>query len=120
MPTVEELHARWQAVEEPRERDKLVARALGEKNGKGKTPHYVSDLLEAQRAMDKAWRAMEEAAPARIVCQVARGTGRKERHCHVEWWPDDGSHVATPTFASEAESRAFAAFVFASLQASEG
>lgn len=135
MPTIEELHAQWRELGSDREKDRAVARALGGKilatkkggkggkNGKGERvrfgkkveplPHYVSNLADAQRAMDQAWMLMEESAPVRLVCHVAPRGGKGGRECRVEWWPDDGSHVVTPTFERESESRAFAVFAFA-------
>lgn len=110
----QEWHEKWVAAD-GRQRDRMVADVLGVSVADDALPHYTTSLQDAQQAMDRAWVLMEEAAPVRISCHVALAGAEGRKQCHVEWWPADGDHLTTPTFTTEAESRAFAAFVFASL-----
>nr|CRH04998.1 conserved protein of unknown function [Candidatus Magnetococcus massalia] len=115
---VRRLFAMWQEQGSVRNKEHLLAGMLGDPKRGGDTPHYCSDIKLAQDAMDRAWNLLEEYAPVRVACHVeGDGASKEGRSCHVEWWPEDGDHIATPTFDSEAESRAFAAFAFLKLEA---
>lgn len=118
----------WQSAG-PRERELLVARALGARvvreepcvvqwpqGGEEALPPVLTSLTHAQKAMDRAWAMMEESAPLRVSCTVKRAADGKCHNCLVEWWFDDDTHIVTPNFATETESRAFAAYVFATLK----
>ncbi|MEG3640903.1 hypothetical protein [Magnetococcus sp. PR-3] len=120
MNVVERLFNQWQAQPESRAKDELLASVLGDNRSGTSIPRYCTDIGEAQVAMDRAWMLLEESAPVRIACHV-EGHGRQDggRQCHVEWWPEDGAHHATPEFESEAESRAFAAFAFLKMEAGQ-
>ncbi|MBF0611392.1 MAG: hypothetical protein G8345_08645 [Magnetococcales bacterium] len=113
--TMAALHQQWLQTNSSQEKDDLVAWALGTAQPDQPPPPYSTDLIYAQQAMDRAWILMEETAPVRISCNLSNAGPQGHRQCYVEWWPADGSHVLTPCFTTEAESRAFAAFVFAKL-----
>ncbi|MBF0369014.1 MAG: hypothetical protein HQL52_06095 [Magnetococcales bacterium] len=116
MASIESLFAHWNSLEDLRAKDRLLAKLL-DGTADGEPPHYCTDLAKAQEAMDQAWAFVEEAAPIRVSCHIRGNAQGGGQNCHVEWWPDDDTHLVTPTFSTEAESRAFAAFVFASLEA---
>ncbi|RMF86074.1 MAG: hypothetical protein D6739_03685 [Nitrospirae bacterium] len=130
---IEALYEEWQQATGPRERDRMVAEALGGEvfatpeglrvrwhheglPAEEPLPEYTTHLTAAARAMDQAWDLVEEFAPVRIHCRRDPNHPTQRGDCVVEWWPDEESHVATPRFPTEAESRAFAAFAFARLQ----
>lgn len=129
-PTMdEELLERWNAASDLRAKDRLVAEALGAEivegdgsviakwkhHGEVELPLYTSHLSDAERAMEMAWELMEESTPYRVSCSVQRGGESGSRDCYVEWWEEEGDHNVTPIFPTEAESRAFAAYVFAQM-----
>jgi len=130
---IEALYDEWQAAGDPHTRDRMVAEALGgevvERGGEIQVrwhhegvppeeplPAYTTNLNDAARAMDQAWESVEEFAPVQLHCRRDPDHPHRRGDCVVEWWPDEESHVATPHFPTEAESRAFAAFAFARLQ----
>ncbi len=130
---IEALYEEWQKGGDARTRDRMVAEALGGEvvqvgdevrvrwHHEGVPPEetlpaYTTNLNAAARAMDQAWEMVEEFAPVRLHCRRDPEHPERRGDCTVEWWPDEESHVATPHFPTEAESRAFASFAFARLQ----
>ena len=129
---IDALYSEWQEAGSPRARDRLLAAALGgEVTGDGDPhvqwhhrgrpereplPPYTTNLNVAAQAMDQAWETLEEFAPHQIHCQRDPDNPTQRGDCFVEWWPDEETHVFTPRFPTEAETRAFAAFAFARLQ----
>ncbi|MBF0620911.1 MAG: hypothetical protein HQL54_03185 [Magnetococcales bacterium] len=110
MTSIQSLFDTWRGQPDAVHRDQLVAFALHYDNS-DHLPHYSTDMKASLSAMSEAWGVMEEHAPAQVICSSDHSG------CRVEWWMDEGDHLITPTFSSEAESRAFAAFAFASIEA---
>lgn len=117
MPTVKELYETWCAQPDNQARNKLLLYALGANvNGISEIPEYCDSLKDANQAVSKAWGNVEEESAPRYSCQIGETAEEGKRECVVEWWPDDDTHIVTPRFATEAEAKAFAAYLFASLE----
>jgi hypothetical protein len=118
MTTISKLYEKWCAQPDHGARDRLLSQVLvGDGNSAGEPLAYCSNLEDANKAVNQAWGGVEEETAPRYTCLVDETAEEGRKKCVVEWWPDDNTHIATPRFETEAEAKAFAAYVFASLEA---
>ena len=117
MATVEQFYQTWSAQSDNQARNRLLAGVLGGKTNEAvNIPDYCGNLKVANEAISKAWGNIEEETAPRYNCLVGETAQEGKKKCFVEWWPDDNTHIVTPRFDTEAEAKAFAAYVFASFE----
>ena len=114
MPTVKEVYEIWCSQPDNLARNRLLVRALG---GEGQeVPAYCDRLEDADKAIAQAWGGVEEESAPRYNCLIGETADEGKKKCVIEWWPDDDTHIVTPRFETESEAKAFAAYLFATLE----
>lgn len=117
MPITKKLYDKWQAQPDNQTRNRLLADALGvDYTVIGEIPEYCDNLAAADKAILQAWGSIEEETAPRYTCLESETADEGRKKCLVEWWPDDDTHIVTPRFSTEAEAKAFAAYLFATLE----
>jgi hypothetical protein len=118
MPTVKKLYEIWRSQPDNQARNRLVAEVLGiETQENGAIPDYCDNPNDAEKAVVKAWGSVEEETAPRYNCLIGETAQQGKKQCVIEWWPDDNTHIVTPRFETESEAKAFAAYLFATLEA---
>ncbi len=117
MSTVDKYYEIWRSQPDNAARNLLLEEVLG---GGGvqanRVPDYCGNLDDAEKAVSLAWGNVEEETAPRYNCLIEGTAHEGRKQCVIEWWPDDDTHIVTPRFEEESEAKAFAAYLFASLE----
>ena len=118
MLKVQEYYKIWSSQPDDQAKNRLLAKVLSVGPfDESQIPSYCETLKDADQAILSAWGTVEEETAPRFSCLIGETADENKKKCIVEWWPDDNTHIVTPRFETESEAKAFAAFLFSSLEA---